>query len=364
MPTDPQPKVAIVHDWINGMRGGEKVLECFCELFPQADIFTLFFKEGASSPTIEKHKIQASSLNSLPFVHRYYRGLLPLLPTAIEQFDLSGYDKILSISHCVAKGIVPAPNAVHVCYCLTPMRYSWDKASDYFRKGRKVVAPFLHYLKVWDVASSARVDHFVTLSDWVRLRILKYYRREASVVYPPVDTDFFQRVAGDRGDYYLTVSAFAPYKRLDIIIEACKRLGRKLLVVGEGQQAKSLKQRGDSNIHFLSQISPEKLRDLYSGARAFLFAAEEDFGIAPVEAMACGTPVIAYAKGGVTETVIANTTGLFFNEQSVEALSAALLEFEKKEKDFSPTDCRTQALHFSKQRFMDTLKRLLDELWG
>lgn len=358
-------KVALVHDWLVSYRGGERVLEALCELYPQAPIYTLFYKKGTVGRTIEDHPIHVSFLNSLPRATKYYRYLLPLFPMAIERFDLSGYDLVISTSHCVAKGVIVPQHSLHVCYCFTPMRYIWDRSRDYFRGWKEsLLLPFLHYLRLWDVASSARVDHFIGISQYIRRRIQKYYRREASVIYPPVNVHSFRPSAGDLGDYYLTVAAFAPYKRLDLAIEACHRLGRKLLVVGGGQEAKNLKAMPGNHVTFLGHLSDEALAEVYAGAKAFLFPAEEDFGIAPVEAMACGRPVIAFARGGAAETVIENITGIFFHEQTVESLCEAILYFEKTSSRFSSHTCRERAEQFHKQRFLDEFKLCIDDLWN
>jgi glycosyltransferase involved in cell wall biosynthesis len=347
-------RVAIVHDWLLTFRGGEQILEALCELFPKADIFTLFYEPGSVRPSIEKHSIRASFLNRLPGAHRYYRYLLPMMPLAIESFDLNDYDLVISSSHCVAKGVVPSPGALHLSYCHTPMRYAWDRRSDYFGGSAlsPLIAPFLHYLRMWDVTSSARVDHFISNSSWVASRVNKYYRRDSDVVHPFVNLEKFPFQEQKLGSYYLTVSAFAPYKRLDLAIEACNQLGRTLWIVGTGQDEKRLRARAGSNIHFLGRVANELLPQIYSGCRALLFPGEEDFGIAPLEAMACGKPVVAFGRGGAVDSIVPNRTGFLFHDQSVQGMVEAILNFEKQEPSLRAEHCRAQAEKFSREAFL------------
>jgi glycosyltransferase involved in cell wall biosynthesis len=357
-------RVALVHDWLLTYRGGEKVLEALCELYPHAEIFTLFHRKGSVGKIIERHPIHTSELSRLPGADKYYRFLLPLFPQAIERFDLTDFDLVISTSHCVAKGVLVGPNSLHVCYCLTPMRYAWDKSRDYFPKLHGAVSPVLHYLRLWDAASANRADLFVTLSDWVRGRIQKYYRRNAEVVYPFVDLETYRPDPDvTDGEYYLAAGAFAPYKRVDLAIEACRRLKRPLWIVGGGQSAAKWKalSRG-ADVRFLGNISDDELRRVYSGAKALLFPGEEDFGITPLESMACGKPVIAYGVGGATETVIDGVTGLHFAPQTVDGLCEAMLEFEKHRSRFTPEACRRQAEKFTKDRFKRGFVRVVNGL--
>lgn len=373
-------KVAIIHDWLTGMRGGEKVLEVFCELYPDADLYTLIHLPGSTSKAIESMDIKTSYLQGIPGISKRYRSFLPLFPHAVEGFDLKGYDIVLSSSHCVAKGVIPHPGAMHVSYIHSPMRYVWDLYQEYFGKGRagwlsrKAISIFAHYLRIWDVTSSARVDHFIANSGHVARRVEKYYRRSADVIYPPVDCGRFG-VSQRDDDFYLIVSAFAPYKRLDIAIEAFNSLGLPLKIIGEGQDEKRLRGLARSNIEFLGWQKDDLIKECYSGCKALLFPGVEDFGIVPVEAMASGRPVIAYGKGGVTETVVPlnkpevgaygytpvqgseeNPTGVFFYEQTVEALIGAVKIFEENQDRFDKKAIRDHSLRFDRGIFKNKIR--------
>jgi len=370
--------IAFVHDWLTGMRGGEKCLEALCELFPEADLYTLVHVPGSVSQTIETHPIRTSFIQKMPFVRKQYRSYLPLFPTAVELFDLSRYDTVVSSSHCAAKGIVPRPDAFHLCYCHTPMRYVWDMYGAYFGKGKLgrvsgcVVPLFANYLRMWDAASSVRVDRFAANSEHVRKRIRKYYGRDADVVHPPVDTRHTRLSASDEG-YYLIVSAFAPYKRLDLAIETFNRLGEKLVVVGSGQDEKRLKAAAKPNIEFVGWAQPDRLGAFYAGCRALVFPGEEDFGIVPVEAQCWGKPVIAYGRGGVLETVNGHwadastkprrdATGVFFRRQTIEDLAEAIRKFNRM--GFDPETVRKHALSFDKSVFQKKIKHLIQQRIG
>jgi glycosyltransferase involved in cell wall biosynthesis len=352
-------KIAFAHDWLNGMRGGERCLDALCEVYPRADIFTLLYEKGNLSSSIENRSIHTSFIQKLPWVFTKYRHYLPLFPTAIEQFDLRSYDLVVSLSHCVAKGILTSPGTCHICYLLTPMRYAWDLYHDYFSEEKigtlqKWTIPFfINYLRTWDVASSNRVDYFVAISEYVARRVQKYYRRECDVIYPPIDTDFYTPGSQD-GDYFLIVSAFAPYKRIDLAIEAFNRLKLPLKIIGKGQEEKTLRRLAGSTIEFLGSLSDEEVRDYYRDCRALIFPGEEDLGLTPLEAQSTGRPVIAYARGGALETVEDGATGLFFQESTVENLCQAVKEFDQKH--FDKTKIREQALRFSKERFKQEMK--------
>jgi glycosyltransferase involved in cell wall biosynthesis len=359
-------QVALVHDWLNGMRGGEKVLEIFCELYPDATIFTLLYDPTKVSETIRKMKVVSSSvLPRLPFGRSKYRQYLPLFPTLVEQFDLRNYELIISTSHCVAKGIIPAPHATHFCYCFTPMRYIWDLYHDYFSGEQHnwlwnlFIPPVIHYLRLWDRLSSDRVDYFIADSQHVANKIKKYYRREATVIYPPVDTSFFiPAPTNSSADYYLIVSAFVPYKKIEIAIQAFNQLEKPLKLAGRGPEYNRLKRLANlKNIEFLGWVDDQKLRDLYNGSRALIFPGVEDFGITPLEAMSCGKPVIAYKKGGVLESVVENVTGIFFDEPTPEAIISAIHRFEQS--SLSSEQIRQQALKFDKQQFILQIKHYI-----
>ncbi|MCX5800614.1 MAG: glycosyltransferase [Candidatus Eisenbacteria bacterium] len=368
-------RVALVHDWLTGMRGGEKCLEALCELFPSATLFTLVHVKGSVSETIEKMAIRTSFVQRLPLARKRYRSYLPLFPAAIEQLDLRRFDLVISSSHCVAKGVIPGADSVHVCYCNTPMRYVWAMYNEYFGGNRlrgiaRLAIPFVaSYLRTWDVASSQRVDAFVANSENVRKRIWRCYRRKAEVIFPPVDTDSTWLSTKDVG-YFLIVSAFAPYKRLDLAVEAFNRLGERLVVIGSGQEEQRLKKMARSNVEFLGWVEPEDLRNYYADCRALIFPGEEDFGIVPVEAQCFGKPVIAFGRGGVLETVRGRWpseiqerkqqkhTGIFFREQEVDQLVEALKKFDELE--FDPGSIREHALQFDKTRFKSKMKEFIE----
>ncbi|MFA5779117.1 MAG: glycosyltransferase [Elusimicrobiota bacterium] len=359
-------KVAIIHDWLTGMRGGEKCLEVFCELFPSATVFTLVYIKGTVSETIERMDIKTSFIQHFPDIEKKYRYYLPLMPKAIEQFDLTGYDLILSSSHCVAKGVKVPENSLHICYCYTPMRYIWDMYEQYFGDSRfyikfamKMIKP---YLRKWDVENSENVNYFIAISECVKERIKRHYNREADVIYPPVDTDFFipfTRYPLPSTDYYLIVSAFAPYKKVDLAVETFNKLKLPLKIIGSGQDEKKLKRIAGKNIEFLGWRNNDELRKYYQNCRAVIFPGEEDFGIVPVEAQACGKPVIAYKKGGVLETMIDGKTGIFFNEQTAESLSASVLKFENMK--FNSREVREPAERFGRKKFSELIKNYIDE---
>jgi len=369
-------KIAIVHDWLTGMRGGERCLEVFSELFPDADLFTLLHIKGSVSESIEKMHIQTSFLQHLPFVKGKYRCYLPLCPSAIECLNVKRYDLLLSISHCAAKGVIPGPNALHISYILTPMRYAWDMYHEYFgnKYAGRLKKPFVgilaHYLRLWDITANNRVDHFICISDHVAKRIKKYYRRDAEVIHPPVDIKRFS-IANKTDDFYLVVSAFAPYKRLDIAIQAFNQLKKRLLIIGKGQEEKRLKSIAHSNIEFLGWQPDEVVAEYFSRCKAFIFPGEEDFGITPLEAMASGRPVIAYGEGGVLETVIPlelsnsdsryNPSGVFFYEQSVGALIEAVKTFESNQGYFDSKKLRDHAKKWNRSMFKEKIRASIEK---
>ena len=362
-------KVALVHDWLTGMRGGERCLEVFCELFPDADLFTLLHVPASVSPVIERRRIVTSFIQRLPGVARGYRRYLPLFPFAISRFDLRGYDLVLSSSHAVAKSVRVPAGTLHVCYCFTPMRYVWDLYDDYFGRSASIatrlVMPFLAaWLRRWDRRTAARVDHFVAISHFVADRIERAYGRTADVIYPPVEVSRF-RIDETPGDYYLVVSALAPYKRVDVAILAANRLERRLLVVGTGTEERRLRPLAGPLVEFLGGCSDLEIADLYAGCRALLFPTMEDFGITPLEAMASGRPVIALGQGGALETVVPPggsepPTGIFFGRQTVEELMLAIRDFERHPGRFEPKALRRRAETFDRPVFKERVKAYLD----
>jgi len=357
-------RVALVHDWLTGMRGGEKCLEVLCEMFPSAPIYTLVHWKGKLSPTIESHPIHESWIARMPFGRSRYRAWIGSYPRAIEAFDLSGYDLVVSISHCAAKGVITRADTLHVCYCNSPVRYFWDLAADYFaphRSGwlvRKVGAAVAHRFRLWDRISSDRVDLFIGNSFNIRDRIRKHYRRPALVVYPPVDTEYFTPAGAISEDApFLTVSALVPYKGVDLTIRAANHLGVPLRVIGSGPDLGRLRALAGPTVRFEEWVSMEALREAYRGCRALIQAHEEDFGIAPLEAMACGRPAVVLAKGGALETVTPDT-GVFFRESTVEALEEAMREVGRRK--FDPVALPRHAMLFSRQRYRSEMKSLLE----
>jgi len=364
-------RTILVHDWLTGMRGGEKCLDVLCRALPDAPLYTLLHKPGSVSSCIENRRIRRSLLQWLPGVSRYYRYTLPLMPFAAG-WKLPDCDLVVSMSHCVAKSAQAPPGVPHVSYCFTPMRYAWHMRDAYFngRLGKlKAVAVdrLLAAIRRWDLRTADRVTHFVAISRTIQKRIADCYSRDSVVIHPPVDTDFYTPVPEQREDYYLVVSAFAPYKRIDLAIDACRQLGRRLVVIGSGQDEARLKTLAGPDVQFLGWQSDESIRSHLRRCRALLFPGEEDFGIVPVEANACGTPVIAYARGGATETVLPlgaspTPTGVWFGYQSSEVMVEGMQRFERNEAAFQQKSLRRQALQFSKARFEQELMGYLESV--
>jgi len=366
-------KLALVHDWLTGMRGGERCLEVFCELFPEADLYTLLHIKGKVSPTIERHRIRTSIIQCLPFANRFYRYCLPLFPFAIEQFRLPAYDLVLSSSHCVAKGIRPSAEAKHLCYIHAPMRYVWDQFENYAGGGRSGVLArlgmtfFRQRLQAWDIASAARVNQFVANSHNIARKVDAYYHRPASVLHPPVDWQTFEASELSE-DFYFMVTAFAPYKRVDLAIQACNVMKRQLKIIGKGQEEARLRKLAGPTVEFLGWQPDSVVRDHYARCRALLFPGEEDFGIVPLEAMACGKPVVAYGRGGALETVIPlpgvgamsgagqSPTGVFFFSPSVESLVEAIETCERRRTEFDPHAIRAHVATFDRRLFKERMK--------
>ena len=365
-------KVALVHDWLTGMRGGEKCLEVFAELFPDADLFTLIHVEGSVSKLIENRKIKTSLLQKVPSIERYYRHFLPLLPEMMARFDTSSYDVVISSSHCVAKMIPVSGSTRHWCYIYTPMRYVWDLFDDYFgensslpvRAAAHLVAPYLRHV---DVKTSEGVDQFVAISKFIGERVSRHYGRESEVIYPPVSLERFSPAPRDEvEDWDLVVSAFAPYKRIDLAVEASNRLNRRLKIIGSGQMEEQLKKMAGPQVEFLGWLSDEEIAWHMARCRSFVFPGVEDFGITPVEAQASGRPVVAIGEGGALETIRglddANPSGVLFREQTVDSMCDALLAADKV--DWDGETIARGVRHFSRDRFKDEVRASLDRFTG
>ena len=358
-------KVAIVHYWLVTMRGGEKVLEELCKLFPEAEIFTLVCDRKKLSPLLQSKTIHTSFLQRIPGARRHYQKLLPLMPFALEEFDLQGYDLVISSESGPAKGIVARPDAVHVCYCNTPMRYIWDHYHIYRKDlgliGRAMMTMTAPALRVWDVTTAARVDAFVANSAHVARRIRRVYNRDATVIHPPVAVDDFQPTA-ELGDFYLCAGQLVPYKRVDLAVRAFTRMGKRLVVVGEGTQMAELKKIAGSNVELVGYQPFPVLRDYLAKCRALVFPGEEDFGILPVEAMASGRPVIAFGSGGALETVSSPAVGVTFAEQTEDSLIDAVMRFEAREATFDPAVIRRHSENFSASLFRERIGRFIEDV--
>jgi glycosyltransferase involved in cell wall biosynthesis len=363
-------KVALVHDWLTGMRGGEKVLDVLCEHYPGAELFTLLHVPGSVSPAIERLPIHTSALQHLPGIRHYYRQCLPLFPALIERFDLTRFDLVVSTSHCVAKSAISRADAVHICYCLTPMRYAWDQFDAYFGP-RRLGKPLSALMRVamdrlarWDRETAARPNRYVAISHYVAGRIRRYYNREATVVYPPVDTDFFRPGAARSGRYALVVSALVPYKRIDLAIDACRVARVPLKIVGAGPERVVLERRAGAGpsgppIEFLGHRPDEEVRALYQNAAVVLLPGEEDFGIVPLEAQACGRPVVAYARGGALETVVHGETGFLVEAATAAAFADAIRL--AMDHPFDSRAIRDHAERFGRGRFDEQIGAIIRE---
>ncbi|MBU1692581.1 MAG: glycosyltransferase [Verrucomicrobia bacterium] len=351
-------RVVLSHDWLNGMRGGERVLEWLCRGFPGAPLYTLLYKPDAVSAAIRAHPVHTSWLQRVPGILRWYRYFLPLFPGAMERLRAPAADLLISTSHCVAKGLIPPSGARHLCYCFTPMRYAWVFYEEYFGGSalkKRLLEPRLAKLRDWDRRASDRVDHFVTLSRHVQDRIRRFYDREAAVVYPPVDTSFFTPADVEPGGFDLIVSALVPYKCLDLAVRAYTRLGHPLKIVGTGTEYTALRRLAGPKVEFLGWRTDEEIRELYRRCRCLVFPGEEDFGIVPVEAQACGRPVVALGRGGILESVQENVSGVFFREQTEAALLAAVEDGAARR--WEPAAIRRLAERFAPPVFLDGMDR-------
>jgi len=361
--------VALVHDWLTGMRGGEKCLEVLCELFPRAHLYTLVWNRGTVSKTIEGMPIHPSFVDRIPGKTGGYRHYLPVFPRAIESLDVRGYDLIISTSHCVAKGAIPGKGSLCLCYCLTPMRYVWELEDVYFTRERYgflrrwAIGQITRRLRSWDKATVNRVHTFAAISRFVAARIKEHYGRDAEVIFPPVDTDYYRSSDNStkREDFFLIVSALVPYKKIEIAMEAFRGNPSRLLIIGQGTERRTLERTAPSNVRFLGRVGNEVVRDHYRRCRAVLFPGIEDFGIVPLEAQACGAPVIAYRAGGALETVLEKKTGLFFDEQTPHGLRGALEESQRV--CFDESAMRRNAERFSRARFVHEIKEFIRRAW-
>jgi glycosyltransferase involved in cell wall biosynthesis len=357
---------ALVHDWLTGMRGGERVLESLCGLYPDADIFTLYHRRGSVSARIERHSITSSFVQRLPLAGAYYRHYLPLFPMAVERFDLHAYDLVISSSHCAAKAVIPSGRARHLCYCHSPMRYAWDQFDAYFgptRVGalasRWVYRPALARLARWDASTTTRVHRFVANSEHVAGRIRRYYNRSATIVHPPVDTVFFHPADVPLGNHFLIVSALVPYKRIDLAIAACQRVGATLRIVGDGPDRTRLEAQAGPTVEFLGRLGDDAVRDEYRRALAVILPGEEDFGIVPVEAQACGRPVVALGRGGVIDSVIDGENGVLFTEPDANSLAGALERVARQ--SFDSAGISRSAQRFSREFHVQRMRDVLEE---
>jgi glycosyltransferase involved in cell wall biosynthesis len=358
------PHTALVHYWLVTMRGGERVLESLCRLFPDADIYTNVYVPSAVSKTLRSHTVRTTFIQKLPFSSRLYRLYLPLMPMALEQLDLCGYKLVISSESGPAKNVIVAPDALHLCYCHSPMRYLWDLSAEYTAAYgplvRTAMLGMLHYLRLADVTSSTRVDGFIANSSFVAQRIKKYWRREAVVIPPPVDIGRFH-IGARSGKYYLWLGQLVRYKRPDIAVDAFRGNGKPLIVAGEGPEIGRLRKRAGKNVSFSGKVSDEEAAKLLEECRALVITGAEDFGIVPVEAMACGKPVIAYRRGGVMDTVRDGVTGFFFEEQSPDALDQAIRRFEDCEEQFDPEVIRAWAERFDEPLFRERIQKAINE---
>jgi glycosyltransferase involved in cell wall biosynthesis len=357
-------RVALVHDWLTGMRGGEKVLEAIASLYPNAPIFTLLHVPGSVSAELESHEIRTSFVQALPAVRRHYRQYLPLFPSAIERFDLRGYDFVISTSHCVAKSVIVPRETPHLCYCHSPMRYAWDQFDAYFgpaqigRTRSAVMRVVMNRMARWDARTADRVDAFVANSQYVAARIHRYYNRVATVVYPSVDTDFYQPAPARRPDpFFLVVSALVPYKRLEVAIDAVRAVNGRLTIVGRGPEEKRLRALAGTGVEFPGWLSDTDIRTLYQQCAAVLMPGVEDFGMVPVEAQACGRPVVALAEGGALESVIDGETGILVRDPAAPAFADALRRATAT--TFDAAAIRRNAERFSIPRFKQEIQEAI-----
>jgi glycosyltransferase involved in cell wall biosynthesis len=357
-------KTAIVHEWLVNYAGSERVVESFNNIWPDADVFSLvdFLNDEERNKILHGKKANTSFIQKLPFAKSKHRNYLPLFPSAVKRLDLSGYGVIISSAHAVAKGIKITDKQLHISYCHSPMRYAWDQAEDYLTGTKGLIAKsFMNHLRTWDLRSSQNVNYFIANSHHIAEKIKRIYKREADVIYPPVDVENFS-VGNSRENYYLTASRLVPYKRIDLVVQVFSKLhDKKLIVVGNGPEKNRIKNIAAGNVEFVGYQPPEKLKEYMQKAKAFVFAAEEDFGIIVVEAMACGTPVIALNKGGTAESVLDGLTGIHFNEQIIDSIYSAIKKFEGSAHEFDPLFIRKHSEQFSRKIFEKKIQQFVNE---
>lgn len=352
-------RVAIVHDWLTGFAGADRVVDQIKKTFPDAPIYTLVYDPSRFPAYFQKYDIRTTYIQKIPFATKLYKNMLTLMPLAFESLDLTQYDLVISSCSSCSKGVITRSDAVHICYCHTPTRYLWDMYPVYLHNAgilKRILMPgMIHKMRLWDYQAASRVDHFISNSAYVAQRIQKYYRRKSDVIYPGVrmDTSAFEA----QEDYYLVVSRFVRYKRIDLAIEACNRLKKRLVIIGDGDEYRSLKRIAGPTIEFKGNLSDDEIRVWYRKAKAFLFPGEEDFGITPIEAMSAGIPVLAYGRGGATETVVDGKTGLFFPEQTVESLCDCIVQFEEKGVAYTREEIRVHSQKFSEERFRNEIEQ-------
>ena len=358
-------RVALIHYWLVNWRGGEKVLRAIADLFPEADIFTHVADPAVVSQKFPNRKVSETFVARLPLAKRFYQRYLPLMPLALEQLDLRQYDLVISSEAGPAKGVLVSPHTTHICYCHSPMRYVWDMYHDYREQSgavtRVMMSPLLHYVRLWDQISAQRVDRYIANSHFVGKRIKKYYQRQSEVIHPPVAVDAFEASTHSE-DFYLSVGQLVRYKRVDLLVRAFNESKRPLVIIGEGEMLSSLRRMAKPNVRLLGKQTFDVIRDHYARCRALVFPGVEDFGMVPVEAMASGKPVIAFGQGGARETVVDGVTGLFFHEQTPEALSEAIDRFESMPNEFDPQAIRAHSKQFSEQVFKDRFRALIESL--
>lgn len=358
-------KIAIVHEWLTIYGGSERVTEVFHEIFPEAPIYCLVYDEQTMPERFRNYDIRPTFVQKLPFAKKKYKAYLPIMPRAYEELDLTEYDLVISSSTACAKGVITRSDAVHICYCHTPTRYLWEFYYEYVKNmgilKRIIISMFVHKLRIWDRLAADRVDKFIANSNYISGRINKYYRRDSTVIYPPVNTHLYN-ISEEDGDYYLIVSRLVKYKRIDLAVEAFNRIGYKLIIIGDGPEKKKLESIAKDNISFLGRLSDEEIKKYYSKCKAFIFPGEEDFGITPVEAQASGRPVIAYYKGGALDTVLEGKTGIFFKQQNINSLIDAVRYFERYGVEYTKYQIKEYSEKFSVKRFKEEINNFLNQL--